>query len=240
MIRLLVGVSLLSLVLVTASAEPPAPTPEAHVCTFSIVALDPEKKEWGVGVASKYLAVGSVVPWAKADVGAIATQSYANTSYGPDGLTMLAKGMSAEDTLKKLIDADGKSASRQVGIVDTNGGSANFTGKDCNPWAGGKKGTNYTCQGNLLAGPEVVDAMAEAFEKTKGPLAWRIMAALEAGESKGGDKRGKQSAAILIVRDKGGAGGYNDRYIDFRVDDHAEPIPELGRILALKVRRPVK
>lgn len=208
--------------------------------TFSIVAYDPGTKEWGVGVASKYLAVGSVVPWANAGVGAIATQSYANTGYGPDGLAMLAKGMSAEEVLKKLTAGDEKRAFRQVGIVDAKGDTANFTGEKCNPWAGAKSGPHFTCQGNLLAGPEVVDAMAEAFEKTKGPLAWRIMASLEAGDAKGGDKRGKQSAAIYIVRDKGGAGGYNDRYIDFRVDDHAEPITELARILALKLRRPVK
>ena len=236
--RIVVG--LIAVIAWWSSASGPRAADDPLVETFSIVAFDPEKKEWAVAVASKYLAVGSVVPWAKADVGAVATQSYANTSFGPNGLAMLAEGKSADEVLKTLTDADKMRDVRQVGVVDAKGGAANFTGAKCNPWAGGKKGENYTCQGNLLAGPEVVDAMADAFEKTKGPLAWRVVAALEAGESKGGDKRGKQSAAVLVVRDKGGAGGYNDRSIDFRVDDHKEPIPELARILALKIKRPSK
>lgn len=210
--------------------------PPCH--TFSIVAYDPEKKEWGIGVASKFLAVGSVVPWAKAGVGAIATQSRANTSYGPRGLKLLAEGKSAGEVIKILTDSDKLSKHRQVGIVDSKGNAANFTGKGCNPWAGAKKGKYYTCQGNLLAGEKVIDDMAEAFEKSKGPLAWRIMAALEAAEKAGGDKRGKQAAAILIVREKGGYGRYNDRYLDFRVDDHKAPVQELARILALRLRRP--
>jgi len=234
--RIAMSVGLLGLLLTSALATSPEPLVE----TFSIVAYDAEKQEWGIAVASKYLAVGAVVPWAQAKVGAIATQSYANTGYGPDGLALLAKGTSAEDTLKALLAPDEKRELRQVGVVDAKGNTANHTGKQCNPWAGAKSGKHYTCQGNLLAGPEVVEAMAEAFEKTEGPLAWRLMAALEAGDSKGGDKRGKQSAAIFIVREKGGAGGYNDRYIDFRVDDHKDPIPELARILALKVPRPRK
>jgi len=221
-----------------APARPAPADKEACANTFSIVAYDPEKKEWGVAVASKYLAVGSAVPWAKAGVGAVATQSYVNVSYGPKGLELLAEGKSAEEVLKALTDADAGKESRQVGIVDAKGNPANFTGKGCNAWAGGKKGANYTCQGNILTGEDVVTAMAKAYEETKGPLAWRLMAALEAGESAGGDKRGKQSAAILVVRDGGGPGGKNDRYLDFRVDDHEKPVQELARILNLRLRRP--
>ncbi len=217
----------------------PAPAaPEIEVNTFSIVAYDPERKEWGVAVASKYLAVGSAVPFAKANVGAVATQAQVNVAHGPNGLELLAKGMSAEEALKSLIASDKGSAVRQLGIVDANGKSAAHTGKNCNAYAGHKTGENYACQGNILAGEAVVTDMAKAFEESKGPLAWRMMAALEAAEKAGGDKRGKQSAAILIVRDKAGPNGVGDRYIDLRVDDHKDPIPELARILALRIRKP--
>jgi uncharacterized Ntn-hydrolase superfamily protein len=199
--------------------------------TFSIIAYDPETKEWGVGVASRVLAVGAVVPWAKAGVGAIATQSYANVSYGPKGLELLEKGKSAEEAIKLLTDADEGKDRRQVGIIDAKGEPATFTGGKCMAWAGGKTGRNYTCQGNILAGEAVVNDMAKAFEETTGPLAWRIHAALEAADKAGGDKRGKQSAAIYIVKEKGGYAGLNDRYIDLRVDDHEKPIQELGRLL---------
>jgi uncharacterized Ntn-hydrolase superfamily protein len=210
-----------------------------EVNTFSIVAYDPEKKEWGVAVASKYLAVGSAVPFAKAEVGAVATQASVNVSYGPRGLEMLAEGKSAEEVLKALIDDDKGKESRQLGIVDAKGDVAAFTGSKCITWAGHKSGQNYTCQGNLLAGEEVINKMAEAFEKAEGPLAWRLMAALEAGDQAGGDKRGKQSAAILIVRKGFGPNRIGDRMIDLRVDDHKDPIPELARILALRLgRRP--
>lgn len=222
-----------------ASAKPAdRPAPPKPMNTFSIAAYDPDKKEWGVGVASKFLAVGAVVPWAKAGVGAIATQSYANTSYGPNGLDLLAKGKSAEETIKALTDDDKEKDQRQVGIIDPQGNAATFTGSQCLAWAGGKTGKHYACQGNILAGEAVVNDMAKAFEDAKGPLAWRIMAALEAAEKAGGDKRGKQSAAILVVREKGGYGGFNDRMIDFRVDDHEQPIQELARILALRVPKP--
>lgn len=214
------------------------PAPELEANTFSIVAYDPEKQEWGVGVASRVLAVGAVVPFAKAGVGAIATQSYANTTYGPRGLELLAKGEAAETVLKQLTDADNRKAQRQVGIVDSKGAAANFTGDKCIPWAGAKSGKNFTCQGNLLAGAAVIDDMAKAYEEAKGPLAWRIMAALEAAEKAGGDKRGKQSAAILVVRDKAGYAGFDDRMIDLRVDDHTEPVAELARVLEKRVRRP--
>lgn len=209
------------------------------VSTFSIVAYDPATESWGIGVASKFLGVGSVVPWANAEIGAIATQSYANTTYGPEGLKLLQQGKSAEEAIQVLTEADELRERRQVGIVDADGNPATFTGKECLPWAGGKTGKHYSCQGNILAGPEVVDDMAEAYETTQGPLAWRIMAALEAADAAGGDVRGRQSAAIYIVKKDAGYGGYNDRMIDFRVDDHETPIPELARILALRIKRPM-
>jgi uncharacterized Ntn-hydrolase superfamily protein len=219
-------------------AQPPAAdvrTEPAH--TFSIVARDPETKEWGVAVASKVLAVGAGVPWAKAGVGAIATQSWANVSYGPKGLTLLAEGKSAAETLKILTDADPDREQRQVGIIDAKGETAIFSGKECSAWFGGKAGKNYACQGNLLAGAAVIDDMAAAFEKTQGRLAWRLVRALEAAEAAGGDKRGKQSAAILVVRDRGGWGGLDDRMIDLRVDDHETPVAELVRILGKRIRK---
>jgi uncharacterized Ntn-hydrolase superfamily protein len=217
-------------------ADPPGP--EQPVATFSVVGYDPDAKEWGVAVASKFLAVGSVVPWVEADAGAIATQSFANVAYGPKGLELLRKGKSAEEALKELTEGDEGRDRRQVGIVDKDGNAATFTGKGCMPWAGGKTGKHYACQGNILTGPEVVDAMAKAFEEAKGPLAWRLMASLEAGDKAGGDKRGRQSAAIYVAKRKGGYAGGNDRYIDFRVDDHKEPIPELARVLELRLRKP--
>jgi uncharacterized Ntn-hydrolase superfamily protein len=217
-------------------AAPPSGSDQVN--TFSIAACDPDKKEWGVAVASKYLAVGSAVPWAKAGVGAVATQASVNVTFGPKGLELLAEGKSAEETIKALTDADKNKSSRQVGVIDAKGEPATFTGEKCFAWAGGKTGKNYTVQGNLLAGEKVVDEMAKAFEETKGPLAWRLMAALEAGDKAGGDKRGKQSAAILVVKENAGPNGFGDRYLDFRVDDHTDPIPELARILALRVRRP--
>jgi uncharacterized Ntn-hydrolase superfamily protein len=215
----------------SARAEPP-------VATFSIVAHDPDRQEWGVGVASKFLAVGAVVPWAKAGVGAIATQSFANTTYGPKGLELLAQGKTAEEVIDLLTAADPQKAVRQVGILDAKGQAATFTGAKCNAWAGGKTGKHYACQGNILAAEAVVTDMAKAFEDSKGPLGWRIMAALEAAEKAGGDKRGKQSAALLVVRDKAGYGRFNDRMLDFRVDDHPQPVQELARILALRLKRP--
>jgi uncharacterized Ntn-hydrolase superfamily protein len=228
---------------VAGTPAPPAATPLAksnwpEVNTFSIVAYDPERKEWGIGVASKFLAVGSVVPWAKAGAGAVATQAFANTSYGPKGLELLAQGKSADEVIKLLTEADEGRDSRQIGIVDAKGNGATYTGPKCQTWAGGKAGKNYACQGNILAGEAVVNDMAKAFEDSKGPLAWRIITALEAADKAGGDKRGKQSAAILVVRERAGYARFNDRYLDFRVDDHEKPIEELARILALQVRRP--
>jgi uncharacterized Ntn-hydrolase superfamily protein len=202
--------------------------------TFSIVGYDPVEKEWGVAVQSKFLGVGAVVPWAKAGVGAIATQSYANTAYGPKGLQLMAEGKSAEETLELLLADDPDKEMRQVGIVDANGNAANFTGKACYDWAGGVIGTHFAAQGNILVDEKTVDAMASVFKESKGMLADRLLAALDAGQEAGGDSRGKQSAAVYIVKENGGYGGFNDRYIDLRVDDHHDPIKELIRIYQLQ------
>ncbi|MDF1661416.1 MAG: DUF1028 domain-containing protein, partial [Planctomycetota bacterium] len=200
------------------------------VATFSIVAFDPATGELGIAVQSKFVAVGAVVPWAKAGVGAIASQAFGNTKYGPQGLKLLAAGKTAEETVKLLTAGDGFRKSRQLGIVDAKGRSANFTGSRCSSWAGAKKGPNYTVQGNILAGKAVTDAMAKSFEESKGLLGDRLIAALEAGQKAGGDKRGRQSAALLIVRKGWGYSGYNDRFRDIRVDDHKTPIQELKRV----------
>ncbi len=186
-----------------------------------------------MAVQSKFLAVGSAVPWAKAGVGAIATQSYANTSYGPEGLKLLAEGFPPEEVLERLTSGDPGRDLRQVGIVDARGRAAAFTGKKCLPWAGHLVGESFACQGNILASGKVVEAMAEAFTGTKGTLAERLLAALSAAQAAGGDRRGQQSAALLVVKEKGGYGGFNDRYIDLRVDDHPRPIEELKRIYGL-------
>lgn len=201
--------------------------------TFSIVACDPVQGDWGVAVQSKFLAVGAVVPWAQAGAGAIATQSYANTSYGPEGLRLLAAGISAEEALARLVAADEGREHRQVGMVDAAGRAAAFTGRECLAWAGHLVGSNYACQGNILVSAATVEAMAAAFEAAGGPLADRLLAALAAGQAAGGDRRGQQSAALLVVRERGGYGGFNDRYLDLRVDDHPQPIAELQRLLDL-------
>ncbi len=201
--------------------------------TFSIVAYDPEKREWGIGVQSKFLAVGSTVPWARAGVGAVATQSWANTSYGPRGLAMMEKGMSADEVIARLTEEDEDRAVRQVGVVDSRGDAAAFTGGDCHDWAGHLVGDHYACQGNILVSEDTVKAMAKAFEDCQGALPDRLLAALLAGQKAGGDRRGQQSAALLVVREGGGLGGLNDRYVDLRVDDHVAPIEELAHLLEL-------
>jgi uncharacterized Ntn-hydrolase superfamily protein len=222
--------ALLVLVLAGCSAaSSPAELPV--VATFSIVAYDPDTQELGVAVQSKFIAVGSVVPWAKAGVGAVATQAYANTTYGPKALELLAKGEAPDAVLSRITEEDKRAAVRQVGIVSAKGGSATFTGEECNAWAGGIKGENFCCQGNILAGENVVKSMATSFRESKGEFADRLLAALQAGQDAGGDTRGMQSAALLIVREGWGYGGFNDRYRDLRVDDHAEPIKELKRVL---------
>jgi len=200
------------------------------VATFSIVAFDPETDALGVAVQSKFLAVGAVVPWARAGVGAVATQAMANYNYGPRGLDLMAEGRTAAETVKKLTSADEGRDHRQLGVVDARGGAATFTGPECFDWAGGVTGDHYAAQGNILVGEETVRAMAGTYEGTEGDLAARLLAALDAGQEAGGDSRGRQSAALLVVREGGGYGGDNDRVIDLRVDEHPDPIKELIRI----------
>jgi uncharacterized Ntn-hydrolase superfamily protein len=201
--------------------------------TFSIVAAD--GASCGVAVASKFLAVGAAVPAAAAGVGAIATQSYANLAYRPDGLRMLRDGKTATETLAALTSADDLRGQRQAGVVDARGGSASYTGEACHDWAGGITGPGYAIQGNILTGPEVVAAMEQVWLGTDpgAPLARRLLAALRAGDEAGGDKRGRQSAALLVVTPEGGYGGGSDVLADLRVDDHPQPVPELLRLLDL-------
>lgn len=201
--------------------------------TFSIVAYDPEKKEWGVAVQSKFIAVGSIVPFAKANVGAVATQAWTNTSYGPKGLALLEQGMTAEETIKIITQHDEKREHRQVGIVDSFGNVASFTGNKCFDWAGHVIGENYSCQGNILVSEDTVLAMSHAYRETSGDLVEKFLAALEEGQDAGGDSRGKQSAAILIVKEEGAYDGGTDRYINVRVDEHEHPIKELRRVFEL-------
>lgn len=205
----------------------------SHPSTFSIVAYDPANGDLGIAVASKFLAVGSVVPWAQAGVGAVATQSWANTSFGPRGLEMLTQGLSPEQIGAALTADDADAAQRQFGIVDAQGRAFTFTGAQCYSWAGGIADKNFAAQGNILAGAQVVDALATTFQNTPGALAERLLNALAAGQAAGGDRRGQESAALYVVRAGGGYGGFNDRYIDLRADDHAAPIDELKRLLDL-------
>jgi len=207
-----------------------SPRREEPVATFSIVARDPANGDLGVAVASKFLAVGAVVPWAQAGVGAIATQSWANTSYGPRGLRLLARGLSAAEALERLVRRDKDRAQRQAGIVDAQGRAATYTGTGCYAWAGGLTGPNFACQGNILVSEATIKAMAETFQRASGDLAERLFAALAAGQEAGGDSRGRQSAALLVVRPHGGYGGWNDRYLDLRVDDSPQPVAALGEL----------
>lgn len=199
--------------------------------TFSIVARDPATGDLGVAVASKFLAVGAVVPWARAGVGAIATQALANARYGPDGLAKLAAGAAADRVLAELTSADDGRADRQAGIVDAHGGASTYTGPGCLTWAGGRTGDAVAVQGNILTGPGVVDAVLAAFERSDARFPDRLLDALLAGDRAGGDARGRQSAALLVVREGAGYGGVDDRWLDLRVDDHPDPIPELHRIM---------
>jgi uncharacterized Ntn-hydrolase superfamily protein len=209
--------------------------PEVH--TFSIVAFDPATGDLGVAVQSKYFGVGSVVPWARAGVGAVATQARVKVGFGPEGLRLMEAGKPAQEALEVLLAADPQRAVRQLAIVDARGRPAAYTGAECFAWAGHRTGEHFAVQGNLLAGEDVVKAMAAAFEKARssgeGELADWLLAALEAGQAAGGDKRGQQSAALLVVRANGGPGGDNDRYLDLRVEDHPTPIVELTRLRAL-------
>jgi uncharacterized Ntn-hydrolase superfamily protein len=201
--------------------------------TFSIVACDLEEQCWGVAVASKFPAVGAVVPWAQAGVGAVATQSFANTSFGPRGLALMATGLSAQETLERLLEDDPDKELRQVGLVDVKGSAATFSGSGCLAWAGGVSGNGYAIQGNILAHGKVLPAMEQAFVETRGALPTRLHTALLAGDRAGGDKRGRQSAAINVAKPKAGYGGYLDRWLDYRVDDHEDPVPRLGELLEM-------
>lgn len=203
----------------------------SNISTFSIVARDSATGELGVAVASRFFAVGTVVPWASADVGAVATQSFANTSFGWRGLDLLEMGVSPDEIVNILLRNDDNPTRRQFGIIAANGSSVTYTGENCIPWAGGRSGENYAVQGNILTGEDVVIAMEKAFLETTGTLADRMYAALTAGDAKGGDSRGKQSAALIVVKEGAGYGGYTDLAIDIRVDDHKEPFKELGRLL---------
>ena len=204
--------------------------------TFSIVAANPETGELGVAVASKFIAAGSVVPWCTLGIGAVATQSWANMKLGPLILALLEEGYSPERAVKTLLSTDPRASWRQVGVVNARGEAYAYTGKDCIEYAGHIVGEGYAVQGNILAGPQVLEAMASAYEKTRGELVDKLLAALEAGDRAGGDKRGKQSAAIVVYKPCGGYGGCEEgvgRYVDLRVDDHEEPVEELKRLFRI-------
>src|SRR6202789_4419267 len=207
----------------------------ADVNTFSIVGFDPATREWGVAVASRYFSVGSVVPWAEAETGAIATQANVNVGYGPRGLELLRQGLSAKQVMEKLLAEDtfeGKDG-RQFAIIDRNGNIAAFTGPNAPNWAGDRQGKTWSAQGNILVGARVPEAMGRAFDATQGELAEKLFAAVKAGDDAGGDSRGKQSASMIVVRKGGGRNINNDRYLYLNVDDNPAPIPELRRLLDL-------
>jgi len=207
------------------------------IATYSIAACDPDASQWGVAVQSKFLSVGSVVPWAEPDAGAIATQAYANPRYGPDGLALLREGLRAAEVVERLVAADAGRDERQLGVVDAQGGSASWTGPGCNEWAGHRTGHGYAAQGNILVGPETVDALAETFEATaQRPLEQRLIECLAAAQAAGGDRRGQQSASLLVVQRDGGYASLSDVLVDLRVDDHERPIEELRRIYVLHDR----
>lgn len=203
------------------------------VATYSIAACDLNAGQWGVATQSKFLGVGSVVPWAVPGVGAIATQAYANPRYGPDGLALLREGLSAQEVVERLTGADDGRDHRQLGVVDGSGVGASFTGAECMDWAGGRTGEGYSAQGNILVSAETVDAIAETFESVKGSLAERLLDCLDAAQAAGGDRRGQQSAALLVVERDGGYAGLSDEIVDLRVDEHERPLEELRRIYVM-------
>lgn len=207
--------------------------------TYSIVARDPDARMYGVAVQSKFVAIGALTPWARADAGAIATQAWVNTAYGSIGLDLLASGLSAAATIERLTEGDALRAHRQVAVVGAGTAPATYTGAACPDWAGGQVGRHYACQGNFLVGPAVIVAMAHAFEATPGALWDRLIAALAAAQSAGGDRRGQQAAALVVVATGHGFRGHNDRLIDLRVDDHPEPVEELRRILHVRLADPI-
>ena len=204
------------------------------VATYSIAACDLDAAQWGVAVQSKFLGVGAIVPWAEPGVGAIATQAFANPRYGPDGLALLREGLRAQDAVDRLTEADDGRAERQLGIVDRHGNGASYTGDECNDWAGGRTGEGYAAQGNILVSASTVDALAETFEGSAGqPLATRLLDCLDAAQASGGDSRGQQSAALLVVQRDAGYAGLSDVLVDLRVDDHELPLGELRRLYDL-------
>jgi uncharacterized Ntn-hydrolase superfamily protein len=216
------------------SDAPRATARGAVVATYSLCACDLAAGQWGVATQSKFLAVGAVVPWAEAHVGAIATQAYANPSYGPNGLALLREGLTAAEVIDRLTSADDGRAQRQLGVVDAHGGSATFTGSDCLHWAGGRTGRCYAAQGNILVSAETVDALAAAFESSEGrPLSERLLDCLDGAQIGGGDRRGQQSAALYVVERDAGYGKLSDVLVDLRVDDHTQPIAELRRLYEL-------
>jgi len=207
------------------------------VATYSIAACDLEASQWGVAVQSKFLAVGAVVPWAEPEVGAIATQAYANPSYGPNGLALLRDGLSASEVVERLTAEDEGRDHRQLGVVDAQGGSASWTGPGCNAWAGGRTGQGYAAQGNILVGEETVAALVTTYEANpRLPLVQRLLECLVAAQAAGGDRRGQQSASVLVVQRNGGYAGLSDTLVDLRVDDHERPIEELRRIYGIHRR----
>jgi len=214
--------------------------PPETVATFSIVGYDPATGDMGVAVQSRYFAVGAVVPWAEPGVGVVATQAAVNTGYGPRGLALLREGLSPQEVVERLLAEDTfpRLTGRQVAVLDAQGSIAVHTGPEASEWAGHRSGPNFSAQGNILAGPEVVDAMAEAFQNTGGELALRLMAALDAAQAAGGDRRGQQSAAILVIREGGGRGYGNDYRVRLQVDDHPTPIAELRRLLHMQLGIP--
>jgi uncharacterized Ntn-hydrolase superfamily protein len=204
------------------------------VATYSIAACDLDARQWGVAVQSKFLAAASVVSWAEPEAGAVATQAYANPRYGPDGLALLREGVSAEEAVRRLTEADDGRDHRQLGIVDREGRSATFTGSECFDWAGGRTGPCYAAQGNILVSAETVDALADSFEASAGrPLAQRLLDCLAAAQAAGGDRRGQQAAGLLVVERDGGYAGLSDVVVDLRVDDHERPIEDLRRIYGI-------
>ncbi len=228
---------ILLLLIVLFAASYAAPKSLPPVSTFSIVAIDPQTGEMGVAVASRYFSVGSVVPWAMADVGAVATQANVNVGYGQQAIDLLRQGLSAQEVLKKILADDrfeGKDG-RQVAIVDAKGNVAAYTGPNAPKWAGDRQGKTWSAQGNILVGPQVPESMGKAFEATQGELAEKLFAALKAGDAAGGDARGRQSASILVVKKQGGRNINNDRYVYINVDDNPDPFTELRRLLDLNL-----
>jgi len=204
------------------------------VATYSIAACDLAAGQWAVATQSKFLAVGSVVPWAEPHVGAVATQALANPRYGPDGLRLLREGLSAEQVVERLTSEDEDRDHRQLGVVDASGGSASFTGAECLEWAGGLTGPGFAAQGNILVSQDTVAALATTFPATEGrPLAERLLECLAAAQAAGGDRRGQQSAALLVVEKDGGYGALSDTLVDLRVDDHPQPVTELARLYSI-------